>query len=423
MKPSSGRNNNTTTEIFISMVELYQDQCYDLLNHHKRVRINKSNRSSSAKSSVSVVGAQYDENGKWIPPFLNGKENTVTVDLQGQKEIEVRTNEELIRLCQILESARHTNQHALNARSSRSHCIVTVKVVRGRLEQIMRFVDLAGSEKIKQTKASGQVLEEARAINSSLSTLGRVLVQLNEGMKFISYRDSSLTTLLQDALRGRDKACIVVTVDCQAIMKLETRNSLNFAERCSKVKNRRLTISNDELIADSFLVASKQTNEKELEMMQFMLRRVEDELRVLELRNQHGRINPDFPNSTVQTFISNKDRLTYHMGQLQKLRQRSLELKGSQNTQNGSIHSNECNNVLKQIKAETRKVTNLRGLVIRQMTTGIWIKPKESYVKKTLEKHELQKRINRLNGSERSSHEVNEEMFSTIEDLLLDFKG
>ncbi len=422
MNGTSGRRSQRT-DIFISMVELYQDQCYDLLNHHKRVRLNKSGRSSVAKSNVSVVGAQYDENGKWIPPFLNGKENVISVDLQGQKEIQVKTNEELIRLCQILESARHTNQHALNARSSRSHCIVTVKVVSGRREQILRFVDLAGSEKIKQTKASGQVLEEARAINSSLSTLGRVLVQLNEGMKFISYRDSSLTTLLQDALRGKDKACIIVTVDCQAVMKLETKSSLNFAERCSKVKKRRLTLSNLDDSYDDELslspLASEQANEKELERMQYSLRRVEGELRYLESRNQHGRVNTDFPNSTVQTFNNNKERLTYHMGQLQQLKQHSLELKSTQKT-----HTHEYQALLKQIESENRKVTNLRGLVIRQLTTGIWIKPKESYVKKTLEKRELQKRIHRLNGTDDSTKElISEEMFSSIEDLLLDFKG
>lgn len=405
-------------DIYISMVELYQDQCYDLLNHHKRVRLSKSRKSSMHKSFVPVVGAQYDANGKWIPPFMNGKENVISVDLQGQKEIQVTTNEELINLCQILESARHTNQHALNARSSRSHCIVTVKVLSGRREQILRFVDLAGSEKIKQTKSSGQVLEEARAINSSLSTLGRVLVQLNEGMKFISYRDSSLTTILEDALRGRDKACIIVTVDCQDIMKIETRSSLNFAERCAKVKNKRRASGFHDSFDDPVPVVTKQSNEQELELLQYMLGKVKDELRVLESRNQHGRINPDFPNSTVQTFNTNKEKLIYHMGQLQKLRQESLELRSSRNSDS---HRYEA--ILKQIEAEDRKVTNFRGLVIRQMTTGVWIKPKEVYVKKSLEKRELQKRIDRLQGSNRAIEEVNEEMFSSIEDLLLDFKG
>ena len=104
-------------------------------------------RHTRESSHVSVVGAQYDANGKWQAPFVDGKENSVTVELQGQKEVPIRSSQELMRICQKLESVRHTNAHALNDRSSRSHCIVSVRVPYN--EQYMRFVDLAGSEKIK----------------------------------------------------------------------------------------------------------------------------------------------------------------------------------------------------------------------------------------------------------------------------------
>ena len=132
--------------VYISMVELYQSKCYDLLNNHARVSFGGS-RHTRESSNVSVIGAQYDSSGKWQAPFINGKENLVTVELQGQKEVSIRSPQEIMRICQKLESVRHTNSHALNDRSSRSHCIVSVRVPYN--EQYMRFVDLAGSEKIK----------------------------------------------------------------------------------------------------------------------------------------------------------------------------------------------------------------------------------------------------------------------------------
>ena len=42
-------------------------------------------------------------------------------------------------------------------------------------------MDLAGSEKISKTGAEGKVLDEAKMINLSLSTLGNVINALTDG--------------------------------------------------------------------------------------------------------------------------------------------------------------------------------------------------------------------------------------------------
>ena len=66
------------------------------------------------------------------------------------------------------------------------------------------LVDLAGSEKAGKTGAEGQVLEEAKSINKSLSVLGNVINALTSSspakINHIPYRDSKLTRILQDAL-------------------------------------------------------------------------------------------------------------------------------------------------------------------------------------------------------------------------------
>ena len=66
------------------------------------------------------------------------------------------------------------------------------------------LVDLAGSEKVEKTGAEGRVLEEAKTINKSLSSLGNVINAMTCGspgkINHIPYRYSKLTRILQDAL-------------------------------------------------------------------------------------------------------------------------------------------------------------------------------------------------------------------------------
>ena len=58
-------------------------------------------------------------------------------------------------------------------------------------------MDLAGSEKVGKTGASGQTLEEAKTINKSLTTLSLVISKLTDDKSsHINYRDSKLTRVL-----------------------------------------------------------------------------------------------------------------------------------------------------------------------------------------------------------------------------------
>ena len=58
------------------------------------------------------------------------------------------------------------------------------------------LIDLAGSEKVKNSGAVGETLEEAKKINISLSCLGNVINALTNNANFIPYRDSKLTRIL-----------------------------------------------------------------------------------------------------------------------------------------------------------------------------------------------------------------------------------
>ncbi|XP_078354015.1 uncharacterized protein LOC144638654 isoform X3 [Oculina patagonica] len=106
--------------------------------------------------------------------------------------------------------------------------------VRGKLY----VCDLAGSERVKKTKAEGERLQEAQSINSSLLELGNVIQALAEGRKrHIPYRNSTLTRLLQDGLDGNSKTSLIVCVSPSFRDVNETLCSLKFGLRAMKVHN------------------------------------------------------------------------------------------------------------------------------------------------------------------------------------------
>ena len=74
----------------------------------------------------------------------------------------------------------------MNAGSSRSHSVFLITIIQRNTESgaqktgNLYLVDLASSEKVGKTGASGQTLEEAKKINKSLSALGMVINALTD---------------------------------------------------------------------------------------------------------------------------------------------------------------------------------------------------------------------------------------------------
>jgi len=149
--------------------------------------------------------------------------------------------------------ARSVGHTDMNAHSSRSHMIVSVRVVgtkRGdggeskdggeggaeEVESRMYLIDLAGSERLSKSQATGKRLAETQAINKSLSALGDVMGSLQNRDKHVPYRNSKLTHLLQDALGGKAKALMVAQVSPVAPSANETLCTIQFASRAASVK-------------------------------------------------------------------------------------------------------------------------------------------------------------------------------------------
>jgi len=62
---------------------------------------------------------------------------------------------------------------------------------------VLYLVDLAGSERVKKSKVSGDRLDEAISINSSLTSLGKCIHALTDAKNnYVPFRDSKLTRIL-----------------------------------------------------------------------------------------------------------------------------------------------------------------------------------------------------------------------------------
>ncbi|XP_024529488.1 kinesin-like protein KIN-14I [Selaginella moellendorffii] len=207
--------NKFTVSLKVYMLELYQDNLFDLL----LLRNAKRQKLEIKKDSKGMVVV---ENVTLIP---------------------VSTREELDNLIQKGLEKRHTSGTQMNAESSRSHLVLSIiiestnmqtqNVVKGKLS----FVDLAGSERIKKSGSTGEQLKEAQSINKSLSALGDVISALATEEQHIPYRNHKLTMLMSDSLGGNAKTLMFVNVSPAESNLEETHNSLCYATRVRSIIN------------------------------------------------------------------------------------------------------------------------------------------------------------------------------------------
>ncbi|XP_065098784.1 kinesin-like protein KIF22 [Paramisgurnus dabryanus] len=141
---------------------------------------------------------------------------------------------------------RTTASTKLNQRSSRSHAVLLIKVVKSQRGPPHRqqtgklyLIDLAGSEDNRRTGNQGIRLKESGAINLSLFTLSKVVDALNTGVGGrVPYRDSKLTRLLQDSLGGSAHSVMITNIAPEYKYYFDTFSALNFAAKSKLIVNR-----------------------------------------------------------------------------------------------------------------------------------------------------------------------------------------
>ncbi|KAG5898069.1 hypothetical protein JTB14_001775 [Gonioctena quinquepunctata] len=137
---------------------------------------------------------------------------------------------------------RHTAGTKQNAQSSRSHAIFTIycKVRHKDRETIakLNLVDLAGCESVKKTGNEGSTFHEGVNINKGLLSIGQVMTALSVNSNFIPYRQSVITSILQDSLNKQNFISLIACVSPLAEDSTETSQTLEFAQRVKKMKNK-----------------------------------------------------------------------------------------------------------------------------------------------------------------------------------------
>ncbi|KRF81094.1 uncharacterized protein [Drosophila virilis] len=231
------RHNDRDFLLRVGYIEIYNEKIYDLLN--------KKNQDLKIHESNGMVHVNCEE------CIITSEEDLLQFLCMGNKE-------------------RTVAETQMNERSSRSHAIFRI-IIESRktdrndddavIQSLLNLVDLAGSERADQTGARGARLKEGGHINKSLHFLSNVIKSLaeNEENKYVNFRDSKLTRILQASLGGNAFTSIICSIK-PSIME-ESQSTLNFAMRAKKI---RLKPQLNEIVSDATMMKRLEREIKEL---------------------------------------------------------------------------------------------------------------------------------------------------------------
>ena len=220
----STKNSERKITLYISYMEIYNETAYDLLD---------PSHETKQLEDLPRVNFMEDDDGN--------------VHLRGLTMHVANNEEEALNLLFLGDTNRAISETPMNMASSRSHCVFSISVEsREAGSDVIRrsklhIVDLAGSERAHKTGARGQILREAKFINTSLHYLEMVIVALHErktkGRTHVPYRNSLMTSLLRDSLGGNCHTTMIATISAEKAQTEESISTCRFAQRVALVQN------------------------------------------------------------------------------------------------------------------------------------------------------------------------------------------
>lgn len=227
---ASNKTGITETTLSISFIEIYNEKVIDLLAiDSENTASNNPNATFSASHSAPPKTSRYAPAIRRIVRHLSDAHRVLA---DGNRQ-------------------RHVRPTKMNALSSRSHAIctlhATVHAANRSTVSAMHLVDLAGSEGVRRTGAQGAALAEGVHINQGLLSIGKVLQALSSGQRVIPYRDSVLSTVLQDSLNGNAYLTLLACISPLRADLSETLSTLRFA---NGAKSLRMTPQVNAIVAE-----------------------------------------------------------------------------------------------------------------------------------------------------------------------------
>lgn len=190
----------------LSFVELYMDRLRDLL--------------------VADDGDRPPLEVRWNPQR--------GVYISNLSEVSVENLASAQKLVTMACRSRCQARTTMNATSSRGHAVFRLTLESGAR---LCVVDLAGAENEKTTRCRGKALAELGYINKSLFHLTNVIQALARrgGSHRVPYRDSKLTMILSDSLRG-SRTYMVATVAPTTSSIEESLTTLRLAQSVHQIR-------------------------------------------------------------------------------------------------------------------------------------------------------------------------------------------
>ncbi|XP_062543053.1 uncharacterized protein LOC134210790 [Armigeres subalbatus] len=253
--------------IRVGFIEIYNEKVFDLLD--------KSN------CMLKIFETQYGD-----------------VSLN-YKEFITNCPEQIMQYLEEGNKMRKIGDTNMNERSSRSHTIFRITIESRLIDRkegdendavqssTLNLVDLAGSERANQTGTSGSRFIEGAHINKSLLSLSCVIQKLSENaesadnLKYINYRDSKLTRILQASLGGNAVTTMICNITPAALD--ESYYTLSFAMRAKTIKNKPKV---NEVLSDSVMMKRL---EREIKRLQEQLKSEQNKnsnIKTLQLQNE-----------------------------------------------------------------------------------------------------------------------------------------
>ncbi|KAI8928585.1 P-loop containing nucleoside triphosphate hydrolase protein [Entophlyctis helioformis] len=216
-------------------------------------------RAAGVLVGIRIQASYLEIYNEHVQDLLNPPNTTLPVRWSAERGFYVENL--FIVDCEVLDDAlavleeglrnRTTASHDMNEHSSRSHSVLTIYLETVSMDKDegrpvkahgkISFVDLAGSEKVKESKATGDTFTEALSINKSLLTLGLCITALSDSRKrqgHIPFRDSKLTKLLADSLGGNGLALMIACVSPGLANMAETIKTLRYASKARRIVNK-----------------------------------------------------------------------------------------------------------------------------------------------------------------------------------------